>query len=106
MWHAAHGKGVPHRLMAGYYGNWAFQGGSIRNQYLAVKFVIDGKIHYGWARMNVLAEPAGIDAVLTAYAYETKPNTRLLTGPPSGRNETSEDSGTLGGLALGAASRR
>ena len=32
-----------------FYGNWE----SIKNQYLGLKFQIDGETHYGWARVSV-----------------------------------------------------
>jgi hypothetical protein len=50
------------------------------HRYLGLKFVISGKIHYGWARLNVHADKSGLTATLTGYAYETIPNKRILTG--------------------------
>jgi hypothetical protein len=50
------------------------------HRYLGLKFVIRGKIHYGWARLNVHADKSGLTATLTGYAYETIPNKRILTG--------------------------
>jgi len=60
-----------------------FYGGPWKNaphRYLGLKFVIRGKIHYGWARLNVHADKSGLTATLTGYAYETIPNKRILTG--------------------------
>jgi hypothetical protein len=58
-------------------GAWA----GVTNRYLGFKFLIDGQVHYGWARMSV----SNIhDAVLTGYAYETIPNKTILEGHTSG----------------------
>jgi hypothetical protein len=68
------------------HGPWA----DATKRYLGLKFSIGGKIHYGWARLNVtvtfagLSNPGGIYAVLTGYAYETVPNTPIVTGKTKG----------------------
>jgi hypothetical protein len=76
------GKGV---FMASFFqysfsnftGPWA----GVTNRYLGFKFLIDGQVHYGWARMSV----SNIhNAVLTGYAYETIPNKTILEGHTSG----------------------
>ena len=36
-----------------------------------MKFRIKGKVHYGWARLNVAVGNSRISATLTGYAYET-----------------------------------
>jgi hypothetical protein len=100
------GKAYQNLSGLGYVGSWAPLGGYIKNQYLGVRFVIDGETHYGWARMSVSVKPTGVTAVLTGYAYESKANTPIITGPPSGGKEVSPDSVTLGDLAIGAASKR
>jgi hypothetical protein len=48
--------------------------------YLGLKFIIQGQVHYGWARLDVTATTRGIYAAITGYAYETEPNTPILTG--------------------------
>jgi hypothetical protein len=76
-------------------GPWA----NVRSRYLGLKFLITGKTHYGWARLNVSC-PYGahtIDGTLTGYAYETVPNRPLLTGQEHGTDFA------LGRLALGSA---
>ena len=73
---------------AGFYshGPWA----DATKRYLGLKFSIGGKTHYGWARLNVtvtltgLSLSGGIYAVLTGYAYETVPNTPIVTGKTKG----------------------
>lgn len=94
------------------------------HRYLALKFVISGQIHYGWARLNVTWNLTDCcSATLTGYAYETIPNKSIVTGNIVGseklRNmgeeasETSSDrlsrttnpNASLGMLAKGAAGR-
>ncbi|HWY22651.1 MAG TPA: hypothetical protein VNX26_15595 [Candidatus Acidoferrum sp.] len=85
------------------YGNW---GGNASNTYLGVKFLIDGETHYGWVRLAVAISPfSGLSATITAYAYETEANKRILAGVPIGEaaviiDETKGPS--LGALAAGA----
>jgi hypothetical protein len=54
--------------------------GDITRRYLGLKFSINGQPHYGWARLDVTVTWGGIYAVLTGYAYETVPNTPIVTG--------------------------
>jgi len=91
-----------------YFGPWAPKGGERKDRFVGLKFVIDGQIHFGWARLNVRIRPpaeGGIDAVLTGYAYETDINTPIETGQTSGLESAETRPGTLGQLALGAAGR-
>jgi hypothetical protein len=44
--------------------------------YLGLKFLIDGEVHYGWARVNAALR----NTVLTGYAYETVPNKPIAAG--------------------------
>ena len=70
--------------------------------------MIDGQIHFGWARLNVLIRrpsEGGAHAVLTGYAYETDVNEPIETGQTSGPESAEARPGTLGQLALGAAGR-
>lgn len=69
-------------------GPWAY----VSNRYLGLKFRIDGKIHYGWARLSVGIQGNVITATLTGYAYETIPNRRLRAGNTQG----TADAGTAG----------
>jgi hypothetical protein len=54
-------------------GPWA----GVTNRYLGFKFLIDGQVHYGWARVSV---PDIYDSVVTGYAYETIPNKPIVEG--------------------------
>jgi hypothetical protein len=52
-----------------------------RNQFLGLKFMIDGQTHYGWARLSTGVDKiCKLKALLTGYAYETEPDTPILTG--------------------------
>jgi len=82
------------------YGLWVGDGNGVQDRYLGLKFLINGKYHYGWARLNVYCGKKyshGINATLTGYAYETIPNKPIITGKTHGENEA-----TLGRLAQGA----
>jgi hypothetical protein len=75
------------------FGSWD----NLANRYLGLKFVIKGKVHYGWARLSVASEGYQITATLTGYAYETIPNKPIIAGQTHGKSEA-----TLGRLAQGA----
>jgi hypothetical protein len=68
-------------------GRWA----NVRGRYLGLKFSIEGKIHYGWARLNVTTGGNRITATLTGYAYETIPNKPIISGKTEGPEEGSVD---------------
>jgi hypothetical protein len=57
-------------------GPWA----NATNRYLGLKFLIDGQVHYGWARLTVTNFNQHGTATLTGYAYETQPNVRIFAG--------------------------
>lgn len=89
-----------------YHGPWS----NVVNRYLGLKFLINGQVHFGWARLTV---PRGlVGAVMTGYAYETTPNVNILEGHTSGASATnflpsdlfapSPQPPTLGMLARGA----
>jgi hypothetical protein len=90
------------------------------NAYLGVKFSINGKVHFGWARFGKIS-PLTFPptAELTGYAYETIANKPIVTGRKKGAagdptNEVGPDASltspvqdapqpaTLGALAMGA----
>jgi hypothetical protein len=62
------------------------------HRYLGFKFVISGKVHYGWARLNVNWGLSGETATLTGYAYETIPNKPILTGDIVGPSKRTDNS--------------
>jgi hypothetical protein len=91
------------------YGPWA----DVKGRYLGLKFQINGKSHYGWARLNVKVSNATITATLTGYAYETIPNKAIIAGntkepdeisiaePDAALTPGNPTHATLGLLALG-----
>src|SRR5579872_6166209 len=71
-------------------------------RYLGLKFKLNGKVHYGWARFSSVKASAcnggpAVSATLTGYAYETIPNKPIKAGQTHGGNEA-----TLRRLATGA----
>ena len=92
------------------YGDWGGDGKGVRNRYLGLKFFVQAKAHYGWARLSVeilkSIGPGGrIKATLTGYAYETIPNKPIIAGKTKGPDviavQPEAVPGSLGGLALG-----
>jgi hypothetical protein len=92
------------------YGPW-----NGKTAYLGLKFMINGEVHYGWARLSASCGWLDVDATLTGYAYETIPNRWIKAGDETGTldeslNGTSEPAlrrvpvpaATLGMLARGA----
>jgi hypothetical protein len=80
------------------------------NRYLGLKFLINGQVHFGWARLTI--QNSLIGAVMTGYAYETIPNKNIIEGHthgPSASNLAPADllapgpqPASLGMLARGA----
>jgi|SRR5580704_3000359 hypothetical protein len=91
-----------------FFGKW---GVHQRNRYLGVKFLIDGKTHYGWIRLTVSTSgPRSLVGTITGYAYETVPSQAILAGSAEKATAEFQVSGdirnqgkpSLGMLALGA----
>jgi hypothetical protein len=92
-------------------GKW---GNDPANRYIGVKFQIDDETHYGWVRLKVTMSgtPMSIRGMITAYAYETAPNTPIyagLTEEPAAELQTPQSlphqkGPSPGMLALGAES--
>jgi hypothetical protein len=84
---SAHGK-MAHsawfRSSGGYGFNSQGPWVDVTRRYLGLKFSINGKTHYGWARVNVTVTYGATYAILTGYAYETAPNTPIVTGKTKG----------------------
>jgi len=58
------------------FGRWV----NVQNKYLALKFVINGEIHFGWARLSVHVNSLAVNAFLTGYAYETVAGQAIVAG--------------------------
>lgn len=81
-------------------------------RYLGVQFKIDGKTHYGWARLIVKCSGINVTATLTGYAYETVADKAIVAGQKTGQDEDAgpanastavpaQEPGSLGRLAQG-----
>jgi hypothetical protein len=78
---------------AGSYGTAVYSNGpwlNVTNRYLGLKFLINGQVHFGWARLTSTDRLRRV--VLTGYAYETAPNTHLRAGQTS---EAADDNTAL-----------
>ena len=85
---------------SGIFGSWI----NVNNRYLGVRFYIKGKVHYGWARLNVQVQlPLTVTATLTGYAYETVPNKPIVAGKTKGPDVVTVEPASLGRLAQGSA---
>jgi hypothetical protein len=83
-----------------YDGPWYME----QDRYLGLVFVIEGKEHYGWARITNLGAFYGATEIL-GYAYETEANQPIVAGDEGNSTEAFAPPATLGELALGAAAR-
>ncbi len=75
-------------------------------RYLGLRFEIEGKVHFGWARFNESCNRkgpvgTGARALLTGYAYETIPNKAIIAGKTKGPDVITLEPGSLGALAAG-----
>lgn len=97
------------RLRTGFQGPWANGGKGVKDRYLGLKFAINGKTHYGWARLNVSVGKIGnivnITATLTGYAYETVANKPIIAGRTKGPDVVTLEPSSLGALAARVAGR-
>jgi hypothetical protein len=76
-----------------------------------LQFLIEGKVHFGWARLNVSCRGTDVFAILTGYAYETIPGKSIIAGATKGPDDAAPTASftmptpepvTLGALAMGA----
>lgn len=81
-------------------GSWV----NVNKRYLGLKFKIKGKIHYGWARMNLSVNRTSITGTLTGYAYETVVQKPIKAGQTKDSSDESVQPKTVGQLAKGATS--
>jgi hypothetical protein len=82
-----------------YLGPWA----DVRDHYLGFAFVIDGQIHFGWARLSMKYFTCfGCIEWIEGYAYETIPGKPIIAGDTGQSTQSSAQPATLGALAAGA----
>jgi hypothetical protein len=67
------------------------------SRYLGLAFKINGKKHYGWARLTTNWKESKV--TLTGYAYESDAYKSIVAGQTSGPDEPADK--TLGDLAVG-----
>jgi len=106
------GSGISKRFVNLQAGNHAYIGGGITNQFLGLRFSVNGQVHYGWARITTKGNGFKLATIqLTGFAYETNPNTPILAGDrgpsasakPAGLvGSTAATTPSLGLLSLGA----
>ena len=82
-------------------GPWMNAGNGVKNRYLGLKFKINGKFHFGWARLTVATQKRSFTATLTGYAYETIPGKSIIAGKTKGPDVVTEQQDSLGALAAG-----
>ena len=85
----------------GHFGYWyPWFGENISYKYLGIKFTNDANINrYGWIRCSVI--DSGRTLIIHDYAYESKPDTPILTGDTIGDTTTvSIEEGELFGLTV------
>jgi hypothetical protein len=88
-----------------WFGQWGNGGKGLKNGYLGLKFMLYGKVHYGWARVSVTVKNNKFNTVtLTGFAFETIPNKSIVVGKTHGPDVIVKPA-TLGGLAAGANAR-
>ena len=97
-----------------WFDQWGNGGKGLKNRYLGLKFFINGKVHFGWARVTVTTSGKTFTATLTGYAYETIPNKSIIAGQTKGPDDEAgaeqisqaltptPQAPTLGLLALGS----
>jgi hypothetical protein len=66
---------------------------NVKDRFLGLKFFIQGKVHFGWARFDVSIQNghqnSTMTATLTGYAYETIPGKPIITGQTTGADQAS-----------------
>jgi hypothetical protein len=94
------------------------QGGflNVETAYLGLKFLVNGQVHFGWARIKFISPGSYATASIAGYAYESVPNQPIVVGKTSGTAEKTQQnrepasptatapsvkSQTLGSLAAG-----
>lgn len=95
----------------GYVGSFIRSSGSwlkVETAYVGLKFLINGQVHYGWARIKFPQPGEFVEPSIYGYAYETIPNQPIVAGQTSGTAQPVSASapGRLGVLAAGASGVR
>lgn len=83
-------------------GQWVNGGNGVKNRYLGLKFKINGRFHFGWARLTVTTSKRSFTATLTGYAYETIAGKAIIAGKTKGPDVITPQPASLAHLATGA----
>jgi len=77
---------------------------NVQHRYLGLEFSIEGKVHFGWARLTETCSSKNGEntALLTGYAYETIANKPIIAGRTKGPDVITLQDPSLGHLARGA----
>jgi hypothetical protein len=102
------GPGKPFEANATCMAFYNYSGGNgpwldVRDRFAGFAFFIDGKEHFGWARISVNRFLFNGTARIEGYAYETIPGKPITAGDEGESTKVSTHCGTLGALAVGAA---
>ncbi len=78
-----------------------------KDRFLGLEFTVNGQTHFGWVRLSVKIQGKDLGCqfktYVTGYAYETLPNTAIVTGKLHDAKSESLPGPALGELALGSA---
>jgi hypothetical protein len=77
--------GYSNRGRGSYGGDW----GKIEYGYVGLKFMINGEVHYGWARIKYPDPGDHTRPSIFGYAYETVANQLIVAGATSGTDRNS-----------------
>ena len=61
-------------------GSWL----EVETAYVGLKFLVNGEVHYGWARVKLVAPGDYSSGSIYGYAYESVANQPIITGQTSG----------------------
>jgi hypothetical protein len=73
-----------------------------QTRYLGLRFVVDGEVHFGWARLRVGCSGLHVLATLTGYAYETIANKAIVAGQETG---TDREASAVPDISVGGPAR-
>jgi hypothetical protein len=83
------GASIPVTLPLNGSANGGNSGKGLKNRYLGLRFFINGKLHYRWARVSVFINGGSFSPppFLTGYAYETIPGKSIIAGQTKGPDD-------------------
>ena len=79
---------------------WVNGGKGVKNRYIGLKFKINGKFHFGWARITVITSKGSFTSILTGFAYETIADKSIIAGETKGTDDSGIEQSNPAALAL------